>query len=109
MKTKPGVKKTNGQPDLMRQFQNLNLLEIANPVGPVEGRIHIEKINEPFLCRDGGSPVEFGGGLKLVIDRGWLTLRKNAGRSSPSRRPARNCSRVKKWAAFSKCREPDIG
>ena len=36
------------------------ILEIANAVEPVQGRIHIEKINEPFLFRDGGSPAEYG-------------------------------------------------
>jgi hypothetical protein len=32
------------------------IIEIANAVEPVQGRIHIEKVNEPFLFRDGGSP-----------------------------------------------------
>jgi hypothetical protein len=45
------------------------ILEIANAVEPVQGRIHIEKINEPFLFRDGGSPAEYGEGIKLAIDR----------------------------------------
>jgi hypothetical protein len=31
------------------------ILEIANAVEPIQGRIHIEKINEPFLFRDRGS------------------------------------------------------
>ena len=34
------------------------LLKIANAVEPVQGHIHIEKINEPFLFRDRGSPAE---------------------------------------------------
>jgi hypothetical protein len=33
------------------------ILEIANAVEPIQGRIHIEKINEPFLFRDRGSRV----------------------------------------------------
>jgi hypothetical protein len=37
------------------------ILEIANAVEPIQGRIHIEKINEPFLFRDRGSPAEYGG------------------------------------------------
>jgi hypothetical protein len=42
------------------------LLEIANSVEPVQdGRIHIEKINWPFLS-------EYSAGLKLAIERGWL-------------------------------------
>jgi hypothetical protein len=39
-----------------------------------DGRIHIEKINGPFLFEFKGSPAEYGAGLKLAIDRGWLTL-----------------------------------
>jgi hypothetical protein len=54
------------------------LLEIANAVEAVQdGRIHIEKINEPFLYREGGSPAEYGAGLKLAIDRGWLWLHES--------------------------------
>jgi hypothetical protein len=39
------------------------ILEIANAVEPVQGRIHIEKINEPFLFRDqvlGGFSLRYG-------------------------------------------------
>ena len=53
------------------------ILEIANAVEPIQGRIHIEKINEPFLFRDGGSPAEYGAGLKLAIERGWLRLHES--------------------------------
>ena len=31
------------------------ILEIANQIEPIQGRIHVEKINGPFLFRDGGS------------------------------------------------------
>jgi hypothetical protein len=35
------------------------LLEIANTIEPVQdGRIHIEKINWPFLFQDKGSPAD---------------------------------------------------
>lgn len=48
------------------------LVEIANTIEPVQdGRIHIEKINEPFL-REGGLPAEYGAGLARAIERGWL-------------------------------------
>jgi hypothetical protein len=51
------------------------LMEIANSVKPVQdGRIHIEKINWPFLCEFKGSPAEYGAGLKLAIERGWLSV-----------------------------------
>jgi hypothetical protein len=40
------------------------LLEIANATEAVrDGRIHIEKINGPFLFSHGGSPAEYGAGL----------------------------------------------
>ena len=49
------------------------LLEIANSVAAMQdGRIHIEKINNPFLFEFKGSPQEYGAGLKLAIERGWL-------------------------------------
>jgi hypothetical protein len=41
------------------------------------GRIHIEKINGPFLFRDKGTPAEYGDGLKRAIDRGWLKLHES--------------------------------
>ncbi len=54
------------------------LLEIANAVKPIhDGRIHIEKINGPFLFKEGGSPAEYGAGLKLAIARGWLWMHES--------------------------------
>lgn len=51
------------------------ILEIGNSVEAVQdGRIHIEKINGPFLFRDGGSPAEYGAGMQLAIERGWLKM-----------------------------------
>jgi hypothetical protein len=48
------------------------LVEIANAIGPIQdGRIHIEKINAPFLA-EGGLPAEYGAGLARAIERGWL-------------------------------------
>ncbi|WOH53900.1 hypothetical protein [Bradyrhizobium sp. sBnM-33] len=44
-------------------------IEIANAVEPVRGRIHIEKVNEPFLFRDKSTPAEYGvAGLNLAIE-----------------------------------------
>jgi hypothetical protein len=54
------------------------ILEIANSVEPVQdGRIHIEKINEPFLYKEGGTPAEYGAGLHLAIERGWLWMHES--------------------------------
>jgi hypothetical protein len=53
------------------------LMEIVNSVEPVrDSRIHIEKINGPFL-RGGGLPAEYGAGLKRAIERGSLWLRES--------------------------------
>jgi hypothetical protein len=47
------------------------LLEIANTVEAVQdGRIHIEKINGPFLFKEGGSAAEYSAGLELAIAKG---------------------------------------
>jgi hypothetical protein len=53
------------------------ILEIANSIELIQGRIHIEKVNEPLLFRNRGSPAEYGAGLKLAIDRGWLTMHES--------------------------------
>jgi hypothetical protein len=48
-------------------------MEIARTIEPVQdGRIHIEKINYPFLFNDKAAPAEYSTGLKFAIDRGWL-------------------------------------
>jgi hypothetical protein len=54
------------------------LMQTANAVEPVQdGRIHIEKINWPFLSEFKGSPAEYSAGLKLAIERGWLWLHES--------------------------------
>jgi hypothetical protein len=54
------------------------LLEIAKTVEPVQdGRIHIEKINAPFLYTERGSVAEYGAALKHAIDRGWLIMHES--------------------------------
>ena len=54
------------------------LLEIANSVEAVQdGRIHIEKINGPFLFEHGGKPAEYSQGLKLAIERGLLWMHES--------------------------------
>jgi hypothetical protein len=53
------------------------LIEIANTVEAVQdGRIHIEKINWPFL-QAGGSADEYVAGLQMAIDRGWLEIHRS--------------------------------
>jgi hypothetical protein len=54
------------------------LLDLARYAEPVQdGHIHIEKINYPFLFRDGAWPAEYGAGLKLAIERGWLWMHES--------------------------------
>jgi hypothetical protein len=54
------------------------IVEIANTIEPVQdGRIHIEKINWPFLFQDKGSPAEYDAGMKLAIERGWLNMHES--------------------------------
>ena len=49
------------------------LLEIAKTVEAIQdGRIHVEKINGPFLFKEGGTPAGYKAGLELAISRGWL-------------------------------------
>ena len=63
------------------------LMEIANSVEPVQdGRIHIEKINGPFIYEFKGSPAEYGAGLRLAVEKGWLVLHESGTyvRSTPA-------------------------
>ncbi|MGY3609765.1 hypothetical protein [Bradyrhizobium sp. Leo121] len=54
------------------------IMELAHEVVPVQdGRIHVEKINYPFVFQDGGSPVEYGAGRALAIERGWLWMHES--------------------------------
>jgi hypothetical protein len=49
------------------------LLEIANATEAVQdGRIYIEKINERFLFKEGGTPAEYSAARKFAIEQGWL-------------------------------------
>jgi hypothetical protein len=49
-----------------------------NSVEAVEdGRIHIEKVNAPFLYEERGSPAEYKAGLDLAVARGWLALHES--------------------------------
>ena len=54
------------------------LLEIANSVEPIQdGRIHIEKINGPFLYDHGGKPAEYTARMNLAIVRGPLWMHES--------------------------------
>jgi hypothetical protein len=63
------------------------LLEIPNTVKAVQdGRIHIEKINGPFLFREKGTPAEYEAGLDLALPAaaGAITWVKVKNRKHPA-------------------------
>jgi hypothetical protein len=54
------------------------LIEIASTIEAVQdGRIFIEEINAPFLFDLRATPAEYGAGLKLAIERGWLQIHES--------------------------------
>ncbi|WFU76938.1 hypothetical protein QA642_13315 [Bradyrhizobium sp. CB2312] len=54
------------------------MIEIARGIEAVQdGRIHIEKINAPFLYTFKASGPEFGAGIKYPIEQGWLELHES--------------------------------
>ena len=56
----------------------LKLLELANAVEPVQdGRIYIEKINDPFLYKLKATPAQYKAGLERAISNGWLWLHES--------------------------------
>ena len=67
------VKFSTGRPYADPEAAARKLIEIANATEAIQdGRIHIEKINGPFLFELKGSPTEYGAGLKLAVERGGL-------------------------------------
>jgi hypothetical protein len=67
------MKLTQDRPFAAPEAAMRKILEIASTVEPVQdGRIHIEKINWPFLFEHGGKPAEYSAGLKVAIERGLL-------------------------------------
>jgi len=61
------------------QITARKLLELAAGVEPVNGRIHIEKINAPFLSKNGcnATGAEFGAGIRYAVEKGWLELHES--------------------------------
>ncbi|MDA9406138.1 hypothetical protein [Bradyrhizobium sp. CCBAU 45384] len=56
------------------------LVELAKGVEAVQaGRIHIERINSPFLSKSGCNTTgaEFGAGIKYAIKNGWMELHES--------------------------------
>ncbi|MCK1721255.1 hypothetical protein [Bradyrhizobium sp. 141] len=53
------------------------LVELTASIQAINGRIHIEKINAPFLFALSGKGSEFGAGLRFAIQRGWIELHES--------------------------------
>lgn len=54
------------------------LVELAKSIEAVQdGRIHIEKLNHPFLYKLKATGPEFGAGIKHAIEKGWLELHES--------------------------------
>jgi hypothetical protein len=54
------------------------IVELANAVEPIQdGRIHVEKINGPFLFQLKGTPAQYKAGLDLAIAKGWLVIHES--------------------------------
>ena len=54
------------------------LVETAAGIEAVQdGRIHIEKLNAPFLYKLGATGPEFGVGIKHAVEKGWLELHES--------------------------------
>ncbi|MGY4429584.1 hypothetical protein ACVWWO_002061 [Bradyrhizobium sp. F1.13.1] len=53
------------------------LLELAAGVQPINDRIHIEKINYPFLYTLKGKGTGFGAGIRCAVEKGWRELHES--------------------------------
>ncbi|MFK4726248.1 hypothetical protein ABIE89_007348 [Bradyrhizobium niftali] len=73
------MKHVEARPFADPQVAARKLLEPAAGVEPVNGRIHIEKINAPFLSKNGcqATGAEFGAGIGYAVEKGWLELHES--------------------------------
>jgi hypothetical protein len=72
------MKHVNERPFADPQAAARKLVQLASGIEAVQdGRIHIEKINYPFLYTLKASGAEFGAGIKHAIDQGWLELHES--------------------------------
>ena len=54
------------------------IMEIASTIEPVQdGRIHVEKINGPFLFKDRGTPGRIRRGHEAGAGRRWLVMHES--------------------------------
>ncbi|ETR75075.1 hypothetical protein X566_20245 [Afipia sp. P52-10] len=55
------------------------LLEYALAIEDSQNRIHVEKVNCPFLFQDKASPAEYGAGIKWLIAEGLIQMHESGG------------------------------
>lgn len=60
------MKLTEDRPYANPEKAARRILEIANGVEPVNGRIHTEKVNGPFLFVDKATAAEYRAGMTLM-------------------------------------------
>jgi len=54
------------------------IVELASAIPTIQdGRIYVDEINGPFLRELQGTPAEYEAGLRLALDRGWLTMHES--------------------------------
>jgi len=51
------------------------LVELAKSIE--DGRIHIEKVNAPFLYKLKGTGPEFGAAIRYAVEQDWLELHES--------------------------------
>ena len=71
---------TNDRPYSNPETAASKLIELAKGIEAVQdSRIHIEKINAPFLSKNGCNATgpEFGAGISYAIEGGWLELHES--------------------------------
>lgn len=73
------MKYAAGRPYADPEAAARKLVEFAAAVEPINGRVHIEKINAPFMSQQGcqGSGPEFGAGIRYAVEKGWFDLHES--------------------------------
>jgi hypothetical protein len=72
------MKLTDDRPFAKPEAAARRLMQICRGVEAVQdGRIHIEKINYPFLFKEGGSAAEYRAGLDLLVERKCIEVHES--------------------------------
>jgi hypothetical protein len=74
----PAMKHVTERPFADPEVAARQLVQLASGIKAVQdGRIHIEKINYPFLYTLKASGAEFGAGIRCAVEKGWLELHES--------------------------------